>query len=329
MTEGCSEGRGDERSLRRQVFEALECSAASASIGYFTDVGLIALVLANVLAVILESVHSVYWVHQHFFEAFELFSVVAVSLKNLLRLWAAADRPEPAGAPVWRKRFRYVCSPLALADLAAILPFYLSAIFALDLRFLRVLRLLRVFKLTRYSGAMRVLLEVLHNERRAFGAALAILLMIMTFAASGIYLVEHEAQPEAFGSIPASMWWAVAALTTVGYGDVTPITPLGRIFASAITIVGVGMVALPAGVLASGFTAVHDRNRRRLEQEAGDVLEDGVITDEESERYAALAEELGVPAEIAEQIVTSARRGVPLVHLPESCPHCGKSLEDG
>ena len=314
-------------SLRRRVHEVLEVARPSDATSRVVDLTLIALVAANILAVILESMEGLFRDYGELFDAFEVFSVGVFSLEYGLRVWAAAELDASSQTSSWRKRGRYVFSPLALADLAAILPFYLSALFAVDLRFLRVLRLLRIFKLTRYSGAMGMLLNVLRSERRAFGAALFVMLIVMTLASSGIYLAEHRAQPVAFGSIPAAMWWAMATLTTVGYGDVTPITALGRVFASVITIVGVGMVALPAGLLASGFSYAHRRNRLLLEREVNQALGDGVITGEEAESYDALAQQLGVAPEVAQEIVDSARGHGPSMADQGRCPHCGKSLE--
>jgi voltage-gated potassium channel len=149
-------------------------------------------------------------------------------------------------------------SPLALIDLIVILPFFLGAIIGVDLRMLRALRLLRAFRLTRYANSMNLLLQVLRDEAPIISAALFVLLMLISVAASITYLAEYKAQPEAFGSIPHALWWAVVTMTTIGYGDVVPQTLVGRLCASVIGIISVGMVALPAGILASGFNeALH------------------------------------------------------------------------
>ena len=136
---------------------------------------------------------------------------------------------------------------------AAFLPFYLSAFFALDLRFLRVLRLLRILKLTRYSPALETFARVLRNERKPLVAALLMLGVLHIFVSSLMFVFEQSAQPEAFGSIPAALWWGIVTLTTVGYGDVAPVTVGGKIFGGLVTVMGVAMFALPAGILASGF----------------------------------------------------------------------------
>ncbi|MDQ2694853.1 MAG: ion transporter, partial [Pseudomonadota bacterium] len=234
--------QGRRARLRRRTYEILEVARGGDAASRAADVFLIILISANVAAIILESMPAVQAAHRVFFAAFEAFSVAVFTVEYLLRLWAAAEDDRRRG-PAARRRLRWAVSPLALCDLLAILPAYLALFVGMDLRFLRVLRLLRLFKLTRYSRAMELLAQVFREEAATFGTTLFILLVMMILASSGIYLVEREAQPDAFGSIPAAMWWAMATLTTVGYGDVTPVTSLGKFFGACITIVGVGMVA--------------------------------------------------------------------------------------
>ncbi len=150
-------------------------------------------------------------------------------------------------------RVRFAMTPMALVDAIAILPFYLQMFFAIDLRFMRVFRLLRLLKLTRYSAALQMLGVAVYGQRRALGAALVIIVTLLVFASSVIYLLEKDAQPEAFASIPQAMWWGLATLTTVGYGDVTPISVGGKIFGDFIMVLGIGMFPLPAGILATAF----------------------------------------------------------------------------
>lgn len=212
------------------------------------------LISLNVLAVILQSIASLDARFHGYFLAFEIVSVIVFTIEYTLRLWTCIERPEYRQQGPIAGRIRYSLTPMALIDLCAILPFYLGALGGLDLRFLRVVRLIRLLKLTRYSVAMQALLAALRAEADTLGAAFILLSVLFVLAASGIYLLEREMQPEAFGSIPAAMWWAMATLTTVGYGDVVPLTLLGRVFGGCITIIGVGMVALPAGIIASGFS---------------------------------------------------------------------------
>ena len=230
------QGTGDQKKTARTV-----------------DVFLVVLITAAVLAVILETVASLAQEYAEAFWYFEIFSVIIFTVEYLARLWTCIDRTdEPYSHPI-TGRLRYIFSPMALIDLVAILPFYLAFFVTLDLRFVRVFRLLRLLKLTRYSAALTLVGSVFYTERRPLGAAGIVMAVLLVFASSFVYLAERSAQPEAFGSIPAAMWWGMATLTTVGYGDVTPITPLGKFLGAIVTILGVGMFAMPAGILASGF----------------------------------------------------------------------------
>lgn len=306
---------------RRRIYEILEVAQSTDGLSRIVDISLIALVAGNVVAVILNSVQELAIRYQDLFDAFEKISVTVFSVELVLRIWIAVETPQPE---VRGSRLRYIFSPLAIADIVAIIPFYLSAFFSVDLRFLRILRLLRLFKLTRYSGAFASVTEVIRVNRGALWSALAILMFAIVVASSAMYIVENKAQPDAFSSIPAAMWWAVVTLTTVGYGDVTPITSLGRFVASVITVLGVGMVALPTSIMASGFLDLHQRNRRLLEAEAEAAFDDGYLSREETEQYAELAERLGVDDEEAERIITVARQTMWDLR-DENCPHCGKA----
>jgi voltage-gated potassium channel len=145
-------------------------------------------------------------------------------------------------------------TPMALIDAVAILPFYLAFFLPFDLRFMRVFRLFRLLKLTRYSAALQTLGAAVYGQRRALGATLVIIAILLVFSSSIIYLLEKDAQPEAFGSIPEAMWWGLATLTTVGYGDIAPISAGGKVFGAFVMVLGIGMFALPAGILATAFS---------------------------------------------------------------------------
>ncbi len=317
-------------SSRRRIYEILEVGELGDRTSRIVDLALMTLVAANGVAVVLESVASLHQAYGQAFHVFEAFSVAVFSVEYLLRVWSEAERSEGALGErgPWLRRLAYATSPLALVDLAAILPFFLTTFFTVDLRFLRLLRLLRILKFTRYSGALGTIGEVLHRERRSLGTAFFVLFIVLVFASSAIYLVEHRAQPQAFGSIPAAMWWAVATLTTVGYGDVTPMTVGGKLLASLVTIVGVGVVALPTSILASGFAGAHRRQRERLQAEANHALADGYLSPEEVRTYHELAERLGVGTTEAEEIVTLALRRH-ADRAMSACPHCGKEIASG
>ena len=212
---------------------------------------------------------------------------------------------------------------MALIDLFAILPFYLSFFFTIDLRFLRVLRLLRVLKLTRYSSAMSMLLDVLRRESNTFFASFFLLLVLLILAASGAYIVEHGAQPEKFGSIPHAMWWAIITLTSVCYGDVSPITPIGKLFGSLVSVIGVGIAALPAGILASGLASQVRRNRVEMRDKLKQILEDEIIEPSEELEMRALQKKLSISdpelEKIKLEVAARANRN--------NCPHCGGAID--
>jgi voltage-gated potassium channel len=252
------------------------------------------------------------------FDTFDTVSVLIFTVEYLARVWVSVEA-QP-GENALRARLRYLVTPMAIIDLLAIAPFYLSVIVGLDLRFLRVLRLLRVFKLTRYSAAMSMLLTVLREEASSFFAGFFILFVLLILASSGAYLAEQQAQPDDFGSIPEAMWWAMATLTTVGYGDVTPITPAGRLFGGMVTVVGVGMAALPAGILASGLNDHLHRRRDGLRTQFRLALEDGVISPEEETEIEQLRRDLG----ISQNAANAVRDEVLLKNAQTTtCPNCG------
>tara|TARA_B100001964_G_scaffold239175_1_gene306058 strand:+ start:252 stop:1046 length:795 start_codon:yes stop_codon:yes gene_type:complete len=240
----------------------------------------------------------------------EMFSTAIFASEYILRLWASVE----SGSGLndldnsTRKRLRYAFSPLAIVDLLAFLPSLLQALFpGLDLRFLRILRLLRVFKLTRYFSSFELLLTVLHEERKSLSGIFFILIVILTLAASALYMVERDIQPDSFGSIPQAMWWAIAALTTVGYGDVYPISLVGQILGSLVTILGIGMVALPSGILASAFSEQMRRRREALQDTIQDALQDGIITDEEHAAIRDVGKNLNMSEEQIEQFVKGSK----------------------
>ncbi|MEC8427360.1 MAG: ion transporter [Pseudomonadota bacterium] len=307
------------KSLRSRIYWWLERPEREALGPRILEIALITLITLNVTAVILETVDSIYTQWQPLLDLFEAISLSVFTLEYLLRLWVAPESPETPSRRAW------ILSPMAIVDLLAILPAFLYLIIPVDLRILRTFRLLRLLKLTRYSPALGMLLAVFEEEAGAFFAGFFILMLMLIFAASGAWLAEHEAQPEAFGSIPDAMWWAVATLTTVGYGDVTPITVAGKIFGAIITVVGIGMAALPAGIIASGLNEQIHRRRSSLEREFRKALEDGFICEREEADIEALRKSLGLSPRAAnyirEQVHAETRA------RQENCPHCGEPLE--
>ncbi len=310
--------------MRKRTYQILEIAQVDDRASRWFDIFIVLLISFNIIALVLESVDEMHARYEFWFYWFEILSVGVFSVEYLLRIWSCVEAPGKRFSQPVNGRLRFFLTPMALVDLCAILPFYLGMFFSLDLRFLRALRLLRIFKLTRYSTALSMLLKVLRDEARSFGAAFLILFVIMIIASSGVYLFEHKAQPEAFSNIPEAAWWAVATLTTVGYGDVTPVTVGGKLFGIVIMIIGIGMVALPAGILASAFTEELRQRRLEYEELAEAVLEDGRITPQEREVMETTRVRLGLSEEDAEQIFARVSREE--LHSPGFCPHCHKPL---
>ena len=244
-------------SLKSSVYEIIEEAAPGNRVSEIFDVCLIALISLNVVALIVGTVERIHQLSPRAFFLFEAISVAIFSVEYLLRVWSCTVNPKYSH-PVWG-RLRFILSPLALIDLLAILPIYIVFfvnLHGLDLRFLRVVRLLaRIVRLGRYFSSLRTLGRVLHTKRGELLAVVSVLLIMLVMTSSLIFFAEHDAQPEEFASIPEAMWWSIITLTTVGYGDVFPVTVAGRLLAGAIAIVGIGLFALPAGILGSGFMA--------------------------------------------------------------------------
>ena len=221
---------------------------------------LMALILLNVCCVILETVPSLQAQYGRLFSYVESASVFLFTIEYLLRVWTSSvDERFGYG---WRGKVRYLFSPFALIDFLAIAPSYFSLLTSFDMRVLRAMRLfrmIRLLKLARYSLAVLVLVSVFRKKKPELLVSLTLGLILMVFASSLMYFIEHEAQPDHFSSIPQTMWWAVSTLTTIGYGDVFPITPLGKFVGSIIAFIGVGLFALPAAILASGFAEMETK----------------------------------------------------------------------
>ncbi|MBS0246184.1 MAG: ion transporter [Proteobacteria bacterium] len=246
--------------LRRQIYLALEQGPVGSGAGMMVDRFLVVLILVNLINAALESVPSLSARYGEVFRAIEYFSLVVFTVEYALRLWSAVDHGPHRHLSAARARLKYALSPTGLVDLLAVLPFWLEFVTTADLRFLLVFRMVRFFKIARYSPAMRSLLDVIYRERRALFGCLVITLGATLVSASLMHLAEGHIQPDKLGTIPDAMWWAIVTIGTIGYGDVVPVTPLGKLIATGTIFLGVMMIALPVGIIATAFSEqIHRR----------------------------------------------------------------------
>lgn len=248
--------------LRQTLYRILETSAGRRrGISLTFNLTLITIITLNAIAIVLHTVPDYNRQYARLFADFELFSVLFFTVEYGLRVWVCVEN-DRYRHPVWG-RLRYVLSARALIDFLAIVPFYVT-LFATDLAIVRILRLFRIFRLfriSRYDRAGRMIRQVVNDRKEELILSTAFVIFMLIIVSSVMYYVEHPAQPDKFSSIPATMWWGVSAMTTVGYGDMHPITPLGKLLGGIAAIMGIGLFALPTGILVSGFTE-HVRSQK-------------------------------------------------------------------
>ncbi|MDC3140552.1 ion transporter [Alphaproteobacteria bacterium] len=270
----------------------------------YVDMILFILIVLNIGAVCLESVKHIGNEYKVAFNAFEFFSVVIFSIEYLLRVWSAPARNDLGDSTNIIKRMKYIFSFTGLVDFLAIIPSILPYFFGgLDLRWLRVLRLLRLLKISNYSSALEDFFSAIKADWRSFSAALYLMVIALFLSSALMYIAEHDSQPEKFSSIPETMWWGLITLTTVGYGDVSPVTPLGKIIGAFTAIMGVCTVALLTGIVASAFANQRAQKAAILEAEISQALSDGVISDDEAQKIEKLRKELNLSPEHSKSLV--------------------------
>ncbi len=247
--------------LRHRLYGLLEHGPIGDRAGRITGQFIVALLVVNLVAVILESVPDYEARFRALFVAVELFSLVVFTVEYALRVWVAVEHAPYRHLKSSAARLRFIASPFGIVDLLAVLPFWLAFAGPADLRVVLIFRFVRFLKFARYSPSMRSLLAALYSERRALFGCLVILLGATTVAASIMHLVEGSVQPKNFGTIPDAMWWAIVTLSTIGYGDVVPVTAAGKLVAAATGMAGLVMMALPIGIVATAFAnEVHRRD---------------------------------------------------------------------
>ncbi len=249
------------KNIRRRTYLLLEQGGVGDAASRLVDRMLMTLIVINLIAVALESVPAYEARYALAFSAIEYVSLIVFTIEYGLRVWVAAEHGPHRHLSPTRARLKYVLSWAGLIDLIAVLPFWFAFLLPSDLRVLQVFRMVRFFKIARYSPAMRSLLEVLYRERRALFGCLVVTLGTSVVAAALMHLAEAKVQPDKLGTIPDALWWAVVTIGTIGYGDVVPLTPVGKIIATGTIFLGLIMMALPVGIIATAFAdQIHRRN---------------------------------------------------------------------
>ena len=309
-----------EVSINKQgIYDLLEGMPRNKPGMQLFDSLMIILILLNVLAVILGTVESIAHEYNLWFLLFEGFSVAVFTIELLLRYWVT--RSPPPSVP----KVSFWSSPFNWVDIISILPFYLSLFITMDLRMFRLLRLIRILRITRYFRSMTILISVMSQETKPMVSALVMIMVLMLFAASGIYWLEKDIQPGAFGDMPSALWWVIVTLSTVGYGDAVPITPTGKLLGSVVMILGIAMVALPAGMLASRFTDTMHRQQEEFRNVVRQNLAsgNGSIADYSTIEY--YRQELLIGKKEAQLIINNClKEQHKTSHL---CPRCGEELK--
>jgi voltage-gated potassium channel len=243
------------KTFKRRVHQILEGFGGEKNdkVRQYVNLVLISLIALNILAVVFSSEAKFYNLYSYQLRLLQLISIPIFTVEYLLRLWVCDFNPLFRGL---KGRIKYMLTPFMFGDLLALLHFYMPGIVQWDMRFLRILRfgkMMSILRFSKYSHALRTLIKVMKKKKEAIRMSLSFMISVLLISSCFIYYIEHKVQPEAFSSIPAAMWWSVITLTTIGYGDIYPITPLGKFFGSVVAFFGVGLFALPAGIFGAGL----------------------------------------------------------------------------
>ena len=294
------------RSFRAKVFAMLEPTGHSGRLHAYIDNFIVFWVALSITCVIFESVASVRSLFAVEFHVIDVMAFTIFTIEYIARVYSAPENPKYRHRMA---RWAHVRSGPAIIDLLAILPFVLESLFSqhLDLRFLRVFRLVRMLKLTRYTSALETLYKVVQREWQVIFASVFVMMLLVVLTASLGFLLEHEAQPDKFENIPQSIYWAIITLASVGYGDISPVTPMGRALTVVLALVGIGIFAIPAGLLASAFTDQLRIDRDAFKQRLMMAFQDGLLNGAERELIIAEAERLHLSHEEVKRLTEEAR----------------------
>ena len=301
------EGLTGIRRVKRRIYEILDGAVVDRA-NRVCEIFIASLVVANVLAIILESVHDIHEAYHAYFYAFDLFSVAVFSLEYVLRVWSCGEKYPHLEGSAWRGRKEYVFSVYGMVDFFSTIPFYLQLLFpGADLRVLRMFRLLRIFKLSRYNSAMDDMFEAIKSEKDSFSSALFLLFISCLLFSSLIYIIEGHDQPEVFPSIPAAMHWFILTIIS-GWGNVDPVTYVGVVLVVVTQILAIALAAILTGVVATAYTAQVQRRESEYEMQVREVLADGIVTEEEQIQLKQMQAKFGMTDEQVEAIAEQVRR---------------------
>ena len=296
------------RTFRQRVHAVVFPSEYGGSLHTIFDTFIVIWVIVSVLAVILESVHGIHYLLNLEFIVLDAIAVGIFTLEYCLRMYCCVE--EPGFKRAVTGRLKMAKSTSSIIDILAIAPFFLEVFLhhLIDLRFMRVFRLLRLLKLSRYTGATQSLSKVIVREWPVMAASAFIMLLLVVMTASLGYLFEHEAQPDKFENIPQAIYWAVITLASVGYGDISPITPAGRAMTIVLALIGIGIFAIPAALLSSAFSDQLKRDREALVNTIYEMLADGHLDDKEVEYIRTESKRLHLTQEEIKLLIDKANR---------------------
>ena len=256
------------KKLKEKVYNLIRDDDSNSTASWIFDGVIITLIIINIALVIADTFNMPAW-YTKFSSVVETASSIAFTVEYLLRMWVSDI--EYSDSNPFVARIRYFFSFLALIDLFAILPFYLPFFLGGEMRVLKAIRLIRVFrifKFGRYTGAMQIIGTVFKRKSHQLVSSMVVIFILMVIASVLIYNVENKAQPDVFQNAFSGLWWAVATFTTVGYGDIFPITALGKILSALIAMLGIGLVAVPTGIISAGFIELSEKKEKEIESSA-------------------------------------------------------------
>ncbi len=302
--------RSRSQQIQRRVYEILDGAVLDGA-SKACEIFIATLVVANVLAIILESMHDLHEAYAAYFHMFDLVSVMVFSIEYVLRVWSYGQKYAQEPGSSWRGRKEYLFSVYGMVDFFSTVPFYLQLIFpGADLRVLRMFRLLRIFKLSRYNSAMDDMFEAIKSEKDSFSSAMFLLLISCLLFSSLIYIIEGQDQPEVFPSIPAAMHWFILTIIS-GWGNVDPVTYLGVALVVVTQVLAIALAAILTGVVATAYTAQVQRREAVYEMEVREALADGIVTEAERAQLKQMQAKFGMTDEqveaIAEQVNAERR----------------------